>query len=275
MGGTCGHWAVYRIGHDVTMSEPATTPTGRVPPPNRSVGEQELRDMVWDGPIELSQVLTFALPAYGDTWEQVMAALSTDPGDQDIVHTLTAELTERLRSDEHGTFDSPVIISFTDPQDWDEIDEVEFGPRPVQPQVRNGMHRITAAFLAGARWIWAASPPRDTAPQVHEMHNGQLVGVRAHLSGGDSALDTVDFAMGWLRSFRLDPDTWVETDVCAGSEGDLEWLFYCPHTLSSDLAAALVARGAEHGVSLKVLSATPTTWAELEAADPPGTATAR
>lgn len=229
--------------------------------------EQQLRAMCWHGRIELSQLLTYALPAYGaPEWAKTLTGLCSFPADREVVHTLASELAHRLRTDPEATFDRPIRMMFHDPGDWDADDERDHGPRPIQPQVTNGMHRIAAAVLAGARWVKVVCQSGWDDNAGDEVHDGQLVRVRSRYTTSDG-VDGFDVAVGWLRSFRLTPQVWVECDGMFQISGVLEWIFYCPHDLADELVTKLKARASQHGLRLVDVRADRTTWDELNAED--------
>lgn len=222
------------------------------PMPEGAVREDTLRAMCWDGLIELDQLLRYAVPAHDAQWSAALTRLVGNDCEARTVTTLTGELSARLAGDPEATFDRPVTIAFIDPADWDQDDQADFGARPTRPHIANGMHRIAAAVIAGARWIRTSQGSAD----ADDLFGGQMVGVVACMSAPALDADLLGVAFGWLRSFRLAGDVWVEADTFATVDGRLEADYFCPHDRAGDLAAALASRAAAGGVTLSVLGTT-------------------
>lgn len=110
-------------------------------------------------------------------------------------------------------------------------------------------------MLAPVACVWTRSL-RDTARCARRT--------RAAARGGAAVPGVVlDFVTSWLRLFRLTRTVWVESDGAVVHGGACELVYYCPHALACELAAALVRRAGEHGTGAQVLEVVPTRWAEL------------
>jgi hypothetical protein len=209
--------------------------------------------LAWDGVIPLDQVLEFVLPAYGgDTWPEAFEALRREPSEAAVIE----ELADELRYG-NGLFREPIRIYFTDPDDGD-------GSRP---RVGNGMHRVAAAELSGTCWIRCALGDLQDGPGDEQFIQVRfrLQGVPAASAGLKPGDDDLDFASSWLRSFRLTPQLWTETDVLNSCNGIVESMYRCPHALEEDLLWALRVRAAAHGMQLEMIQRRAMTGAEWTA----------
>lgn len=225
------------------------------PLPASDVEEAFVRSLPWEGLVELEQVFRFALPAYGDSWSHAFNEMLEFPSDATII----GELVNELKASAEGVFSKPISISFTEPSDWDERDEAEYGPRPIQPHVGNGMHRLAAALLAGASKVLVMKGSPD-------VNDAELVEIEAELTFPQGLdVDGECLLLDWTRSFRLTPDVWVENDGWYASGRVYEWLFYCPHALEGLLLEALASRISERGMTFKLVSSKLTSWSQKEA----------
>lgn len=219
------------------------------------MNEAQIRALPWEGVIPLAQVLQHALPAYGgDGWNETAKTMLAEPSEAAIVADLAAE----LRADPDMLFAEPIRLAFTEPEDWDEEDQAEYGDRPIRPRVGNGMHRIVAAMQAGAARI------RVILQDLKEAEGpfaGELVQVDYLLAGGTGE-DSMDDAW-WLRSFRLTPQVWVEAASTGGRGNVVSSIYYCPHRLRDQLVRALAERSSRYGMTFAAIRATATTWDEL------------
>lgn len=205
----------------------------------------------WEGHVSLQQVLTYARPAYGgDTWAEALPALLAYPSDARVVEHLLDELRTGA-----GHFLEPVSVGFTDPGDWDE-DTV---PCPTGPHVANGMHRITAATLAGLDTITLTQQrtPRPEEEYVEvvftltgtdDLTDDDLVRLGMEVDDDARPYRDLEFIATWMRSFRLTEHVWVENVASSCSNGTLEGVWSCPRDLAEALLAQLVARSDAAGL---------------------------
>jgi hypothetical protein len=66
--------------------------------------------------------------------------------------------------------------------------------------------------------------------------------------------DGMEFLSGWLRSFRLDSETWVEQVFTSACDDIYHLLFDCPHAKKEALFAAIKQRCTDHGVQYALLT---------------------
>lgn len=191
-------------------------------------------------------------PAYGgDTWAEAIAFLLADPGEAELVGTLRAELEAGS-----GLFAEPIVVN---------ADEADLDGRVT---LANGMHRVTAAWLAGRDRVRCCTSHPDSRPE------DEFVEVKFSLDlpsatvepGDDSVLvDGADYAQTWLRSFRLTDELWVEHSGCLYVVGGvIEAQWYCPHAHAETLVRALARRCARHEVGFTRHEIALTTDAELD-----------
>ncbi len=229
--------------------------------------EAAVRALPWEGVVPLEQVLRYALPPYGgDTLPEAIAALRQNPAEVEIVGVLAAELSASADM----LFEEPVRVYFIEPADWDAVDQAEYGARPIQPKVGNGMHRLAAAVVAGAERIrvtmqdWdSINPPFDDEliELSYLLHGAPAPSYMPH--GGDA----VEFGFAWLRSFRLTPDAWVEAAVSGSCNGVVTSIYYCPHRLRQELVQTVTDRAGLRGMRLEVVRARGVTWDQLDEED--------
>jgi hypothetical protein len=218
-----------------------------------ATGEVAVGALSWTGVVPLEQVLDHVRPAYhGDMLVQACAALRREPSEEEIILQLIQELKDAPAD---MLFNEPVWIGLPDPDHQDD----EQDGRPV---VANGMHRIAAAIAAGAPTIWVTSIDQE---KVSPTFDGQLLEVDFRLTvPNDEDQDDLDIAMTWLRSFRLDPDTWVEIATLSGTNGTLHAVYHCPHQLWARLLKALCDRAQRQRCDLEIQRCSATTWEMLD-----------
>jgi hypothetical protein len=171
-------------------------------------------------------------PAYGDTWQDAIAALLGSPADADVIATLRPAARDRqLRN--------PV---------WVAPDE-EIG----ELRVANGMHRVTACHLEGAPVPYRVSTGWSDLP-------AGLAEVEVAFTVADNEARDEDaffeLVFDWLRSFPVGDD-WVETSGMGSSREMFTAWYVLPERLVAALPSLLADRLAPHGMTVAVTSITP------------------
>lgn len=190
----------------------------------------------WEGLVPLADVLAHVHPAYGDTWDGARAMLDGGcPCESETVQRLIGDLTTS------GAFREPVRIYV--PDGTDPEDTLSIG---------NGMHRTIATWLAGHTHINVTSragKDEDVARIVFT-----LAPIEGRTQVGGCGCDDDDFwpskaeafGFSWLRSVRVDADTWAESDHMGQRNGAFTGHYYVPEDRISALLEVLTTT-AENG----------------------------
>lgn len=166
-------------------------------------------------------------PAYGDSWDEAMAALRADPVEAATVAALEAALRSGL------AFDQPVQVD------------------PTDRRVANGMHRVTAAVSAGAESIDITdSTPTRPADEVEVTF--RRAGKPLALSEDEAS----DQLLAVLRSFPT-PSGWAEAEIVGCCDGVYYAAYRWPAAEAGQLVDAVCARAARWGHQLTGLAAGP------------------
>lgn len=176
--------------------------------------------------ITLTQLLENYKPAYGKSWMKAFDQLLAEEAE---VKTIEKLMSER-RS---GTFDQPVLLD------------------KKRKRVRDGMHRVTAAYLGGHDLI-------DVAFKYKEEPNREYLEFNVTFS--ENAFENSQMSEDWplmhFRSFPT-PGRWADAGVVASQSSDATRNYFAilpyPHGEKTNLEEGLRMRAKELGLVLKSL----------------------
>lgn len=175
--------------------------------------------------VQLTEILALA-PAYGDSWDGIVASMTADPVESVTVDLLAAELRSGRRLRE------PIVADF------------------VEGVVHNGTHRIVAAIVAGADGLEVCDDLADDDEVIEVTFRARLEAPPADPDDADdlvfSALRSFPIAQRWTEAWGMSRRGDVHTGV---------WVW--PHDEAAVLADALVARGAAFGIVVSVEATAP------------------
>jgi hypothetical protein len=211
----------------------------------------------WEGVVQVEDLMARFNPAYpnGADWSQSIASIQKYASEAAQVEALRRELREG-----DGLFKEPVYVFYDDGEDEDP----EYQDEPSY-NVGNGMHRIAATWLErealGGKIRCTATREDtldDSATQYVVMrYTIDTTDARGAFSDADRSddytPDEMDYVIGWLRSFRLDDDTWVETEIMSSCDGVQNTEWWCPHDRQDALVARVKEICASHGVKIDVI----------------------
>ena len=211
-------------------------------------------------------MLSYVTPAYGgDTWTEAFTCLLTSAPDREIIATLLTEITGTPRAGEQGSpFRESIRVGQHDPCDWDD----DSTPCPTNPYLGNGMHRLTAATLAGLDRVPVTTAEADADAWWYFEAVVRIEGFDELTDTQRAALDLnfdtgLEFLSYWLRSFRLTEDVWIENVAAGCSMGVSEASWLCPPHLADDLATELTRRTEAAGLRLHIVASRTISDADL------------
>jgi len=189
-------------------------------------------DIDWEGEVPLSSVMFHWRPVYphGGDWEDTVRVLLECPGEHALVEILRGELRK------NGRFNEPIYLSYS-PREEDDGEVYE-----ESWTVGNGTHRVVASYLEGVDTIHATRLNDDGKPEPEYLDLEMTLDISgaSPTCEGDIESDELDFVMDYLRSFRLDDETWVECGTASGNSEGVSIFYYCPHEKRDALAAMVL-----------------------------------
>jgi hypothetical protein len=163
----------------------------------------------------LSRFLIDIATPLGTSWRTEIAKLISDP----IEFATITTLGQQLAAD--GAFLEPVVV------------DTQTGV------IQNGMHRVTAAVLAGASTI--------TVTDEFICDYSEIIEAVFTLQADSPTEDEVDDVCAIIRSFQC-TDHWVTTDVISvRASHHFSTAYYCHSEHANSLADDLMARTASYG----------------------------
>ncbi len=178
---------------------------------------------VWRVP--LIDFLAQVRPAYnGPGWDTVLRAMSDDPDEAERVATLAIAAGSGFRQ--------PIILDRDD------------------REVVNGMHRVVATIVAGTAHV-------DVTDRYADITREQLrIEFELNLPPAHPYDDMADAAVALLWSFPVGED-WAETDCIYGNGPLIGGYWYWPAARADELVAAMTARAATRGATMRVHTGEP------------------
>lgn len=199
--------------------------------------------------MKLDYLLAMYRPVYPSSglWAETLQGMLDDPSEKAIVDELVAVLLSGKGLRE------PVVVGvgefFRFPEDEaDDKDGVE------ELAVVNGTHRVCAHMLSGVEDVFVVRS--EDLPEFVDTETG--VETVVTLSEKIANEEEHDDVFGWLRSFPLNDDVWMESSL--GSSGrDVFTMFWGEYVTMEDalvveLEAKVRSLFVEHGLGEKVLS---------------------
>jgi len=171
--------------------------------------------------LPIARLLVEVDPPGGGSWVELFDELRADPHEAAIIATLTGVVAAE------GRFRAPVVV--------------------VDGELANGCHRLAAALAAGLDTIDVTYGYPAAGPAVEVELTVEVDPENYH--------DTADRLVGVLRSFPLDDETWVETDVIGFGGENVYGTWTCPPGRIDDLVNALAERLTAIGIAGRVRSA--------------------
>jgi hypothetical protein len=162
----------------------------------------------------LSVLLETYNPVYpnGGSWEDTKNLLLSDKIEANIVHTLAEELTRDKQ------FKEPIRIGMgygslnpNNPNAEEEDDWLEV------PYVLNGTHRVVAHMITGIQEVKVLNDADIEDEDTESESYYPWLETEIQLAEDHHFVIDDDLVFGALRSFRLNPTTWVEADLISGS----------------------------------------------------------